>query len=278
MKTFKQIKIFNLFLSILSAINLSLDFEGQSQKFRFIVDCIDFGFFILIIIPIAITIILELKNEGELKKTTIIDIVIMTVCSVGVIYEGAVATSFNQFVSAETTAAKVLRTFKYLRVMLFIFDKDIWEEGHKLIVCIFQAVLELRNIMLIWLVVILTLTMMGFHLHTGNTMIDSDGNLDLANGKPQRISFATPYHALILTILAVYDEEWDYLMFQEYVGSGVMIVIWMLLIMIVGHIVFSKYLTCLLSQKLEETIESYEAAERAETSHELEEASSIDDG
>ena len=138
----------------------------------------------------------------------------MAICFIGFIYEGAVAKSFNEFVSAETTAAKVLRTFKYLRLMLIAFDKDIWEEGHKLIVCIFQAVLELRNIMLIWLIVMLTLSMMGFHLHTGNTLVDSDGNLDLTNGKPHQISFASPYHAFILTILAVYDEEWDYLMFQ----------------------------------------------------------------
>ena len=82
--------------------------------------------------------------------------------------------------------------------------------------------------------------------------------MDLDKGKPHQISFATPYHALIFTILAVYDEEWDYLMFQEYVGSGMIIVIWMLFTMVVGYIIFSRYLTCLLSEKLENAIDNYE--------------------
>ena len=207
-------KIFNIFITALTTLNLALDFEGQSQNFRFIVDCIDFAFFTLAVLHLIITIILERKQEGELKKTTIMDIIIMTVCFAGVIYEGAIASSFTEFLSAETAAAKVLRTFKYLRVMLIIFDKDIWPEGHKLIVCIYEAVLELRKIILIWLIVMLTLAMMGFHLHAGNTLVNEKGELDLDKGKPHQISFATPYHAFIFTILAVYDEEWDYLMFQ----------------------------------------------------------------
>ena len=239
-------------------INLSLDFEGQSSNFRFIVDCIDFALFLLIVILVIIQVVLEHKREGKLKKTTIMDIIIMSICFAGVIYEGAVASSFTEFLSAETAAAKVLRTFKYLRVMLIIFDKDIWPEGHKLIVCIYEAVLELRKIILIWFIVMLMLTMIGFHLHTGNTLVNEKGELDLDKGKSRQISFATPYHALIFTILAVYDEEWDYLMFQEYVGSGMIIVVWMLFTMVVGYIIFSRYLTCLLSEKLENAIDSYE--------------------
>ena len=204
---------------------------------------------------------MENKQEGELKKTTIIDICIMVVCLGGVVYEGAVASSFNQFLSAGTAAAKVLRTFKYLRVMIIIFDKNVWEEGHKLVVCICQAVIEMRKIMLIWLIVMVTLAMMGFHLHTGNTLVDGNGELDRVNGQPHQVSFASPYHALIFTTLVVYDEEWDYLMFQEYVGSGILIVIWMLLLMIVGFVIFSRYLTCLLSQKLETVIDNYESEE-----------------
>ena len=58
------------------------------------------------------------------------------------------------------------------------------------------------------------LTLMGYHLHTGNTLVNENGQIDLQNGKPHQISFTDVYHSFIFTILTVYDEEWDYLMFQ----------------------------------------------------------------
>ena len=102
----------------------------------FVVDCLDCFFFLATIIILIVTIFLEVKDEEELRKTTIMDIFIMGVCTVGVMYEGSIARSFSEFLIAETVAAKILRTFKYLRVMIIIFSKSIWEEGHKLVVCI----------------------------------------------------------------------------------------------------------------------------------------------
>ena len=107
-----------------------------------------------------------------MKKETIIDIIIIGICLVGVMYEASIASSFSSFLSAETIIAKVFRTTKYLRVMIIIFHKSIWEEGHKLVVCIFKAVLELRRIILIWVIVMLILSLMGYHLHTGNTLVN----------------------------------------------------------------------------------------------------------
>ena len=40
-------------------------------------------------------------------------------------------------------------------------------------------------------------------------------------------------------------------MFQEYRGSGVSIVVWQSMSMIIGYIIFSRFLTCILSRQLE---------------------------
>ena len=125
---------------------------------------------------------------------------------------------------------------------------SLWKEGEMLILCIIKAVYKLRHIIVIWIIVVLILSMMGYHLHTGNTLVNEAGELDLKNGKPHQISFKDVYHATIFTTLTVYDEEWDFLMFQEYLGSGVIIVIWQLLAMVIGFIIFSRYLACLLAR------------------------------
>ena len=58
----KIIKIVNIVITVITAINLSLDFEGQSQNFRFTVDCADFSFFTVTFILLIIRIVLEWKN------------------------------------------------------------------------------------------------------------------------------------------------------------------------------------------------------------------------
>ena len=133
----------------------------------------------------------------------------------------------------------MLRTFKYLRIVIIIFQKDSWEKGHKLFICIFEALIELRRIMLIWLIIVLTLSLIGYHLNTYE-----DGE------QVHQISFENPYKSLIFTLLIMYDEEWDVLMFQEYLENDTFIIIWVLLLMIVGYVIFSKYLTCLLSRNI----------------------------
>lgn len=44
-------------------------------------------------------------------------------------------------------------------------------------------------------------------------------------------------------------------MFQEYRGCGVLIVIWQLITLIVGMLMFSKYLMCLLAKELDKILE-----------------------
>ena len=143
----------------------------------------------------------------------------------------------------------MLRTFKYLRLFLVIIHiKHLWQDTYLLIVCVCKAVWKVKPVIIIWLIVVLIISIMGYHLHTGNTLVDANGNLDPTNGHPHQISFSTFYHSLIFTLLTVYDEEWDTLMFQEYRGSGVRIIIWQSISMVIGYIIFSGFLTCAISR------------------------------
>ena len=100
----------------------------------------------------------------------------------------------------------------------------------------------------VWFLLLVTFSISGYHLFHGRTLVDENGKLDLENGTPHQVSFATIYHSFVFITLTVYNEEWDYLMFQEYVGSGTLIVIWQIIILIVGMLFFSKHLLCLLAK------------------------------
>ena len=83
-------------------------------QFRFIVDCLDFAFFTITIILLVITVIMENKQEGELKKTTIIDICIMVVCLGGV----SIKRTLVSRIFAEKSSGLISgsRKFKVLRI------------------------------------------------------------------------------------------------------------------------------------------------------------------
>lgn len=60
-------------------------------------------------------------------------------------------------------------------------------------------------------------------------------------------------------MLTFYNEEWDYLMFEQYLGGGVLVVIWQLLSITIGLVLFSKYFMALLMVELDTLIDqSYE--------------------
>ena len=136
--------------------------------------------------------------------------------------------------------SKIFRSFKYLRIFIILLEKSFWKEGNYLIVCIGIAVNRIKLMIVMWLIVILTLTIMGYELHTGKTLMDSNGELDLISGTPNQINNSSIYHSFIFTTLAVFNEEWDVFMFQEYVGSGIIAILWGLLTMIFGYLIFSK--------------------------------------
>ena len=121
----------------------------------------------------------------------------------------------------------------------------------KIFKAIIRAVISTKNIIFLWATVILILALMGYELHHGKTLVNEEGKLDLQNGEPFRISYEGIYNSVIFTLLTVYNEEWDWLMFQQYLGSGFMIVIWQIITLLIGLVLVSKYFMAMLVKELE---------------------------
>ena len=62
-------------------------------------------------------------------------------------------------------------------------------------------------------------------------------------------------NAIIFTMLTFYNEEWDHLMFQQFLGNSSLIVIWQFISLFVGLILFSKYFMALLMKELDSLID-----------------------
>ena len=77
----------------LSCLVLTIEYEGQSQKFEFVLDCIDVGMLVCSLGLIAISVRLETKFRGKLEPETVADIAIIGACVAGIIYEAAIAES-----------------------------------------------------------------------------------------------------------------------------------------------------------------------------------------
>ena len=105
--------------------------------------------------------------------------------------------------------------------------------------------------MLMWATAILMLAIMNFHLQKGRMLLSSQGQVDLDGGNPNQFCFSDVYHSLIFTLLSVYDEEWDILMFQEYRGVNKISIPCLLITMFVGYIVFTKYFVASLTRELD---------------------------
>lgn len=92
-----------------------------------------------------------------------------------------------------------------------------------------------------------TSSLVGFHLFAYRTLINtSTDDLDLKNGLSYPISFNGVQYSFIFTILTFFNEEWDYFMFQQYLGAGALVVIWQLFLISTGLIIVSKYFMALL--------------------------------
>ena len=120
---FKFRDIFNFLVICGSILVLCIDYEGQSQQFEFVVDCLDVAMFCCSICSVAPSIYLECKFQGKMEKVTIYDILVILVCSVGMVYEAVAANSLHTFLSAENIEAEVLRCFKCWRVFTIIIRK-----------------------------------------------------------------------------------------------------------------------------------------------------------
>lgn len=174
-------------------------------------------------------------NTQHISKCHALDIVIFIGCTIGYIYEGSVATSFEEFLSAESLVADIGRCLMYLRIFVIVSSPGVRNLFlRKTLNIFFQALYAIRWFLLCWCIMVIMLSIIGYHLHHSNS-----------HASPYRISFTDFYHSFVYTILVIYDEEWDIFMFQQYVDSGALAVIWVSVILILGLIMFTKYMMCL---------------------------------
>jgi hypothetical protein len=94
-------------------------------------------------------------------------------CIGGMGYEGIIAGSFKEFIQTENTLTSLIRNMKYLRLIIWILEIDFFsEEDKKLLLGICKAVYAVRYFMVVWLLVIIILSIMGFHLHNEHTLVN----------------------------------------------------------------------------------------------------------
>ena len=214
------------------------------------VDAFDMVFFALFTLDVWFKIILEGKIRGRIGKHTLFHSILWFICAAGVIYEAAVSDNFYDFVRSENVAAKIFRSLKYFRFLILLFQTPYLRDTKTFLKAIIRAVASTRHIIILWTFMVLILSIMGYCLHHDRTLVDSNGKLDLENGKPHQVSNDGLYNSLIFTLLTIYNEEWDWLMFQEYLGSGVSIVLWQIITLIIGLILVSKYFMAMLVKEL----------------------------
>ena len=139
--------------------------------------------------------------------------------------------------------------------MIIILSTPFFLEAKLILESTFRSLYNIKNVVALWFLIVLTFGIIGFHLHSYKTKVDENGDLDMENGTGFQISFDGTFDAVIFTVLTFYNEEWDYLMFQQYLGSGALIVIWQLISICVGLILFSKYFMALLMKELDSLID-----------------------
>ena len=112
------------------------------------------------------------------------------------------------------------------------------------------AIWRVRFIMLLWAGAMLMLALGNYHLQTGRVRVDEEGRLDMT-GRPNQFSYSDVYHSLVATLLTVYNEEWEVLMFQEYLGVNPICVACALLTMFIGSTLFTSYFVGSLARELD---------------------------
>ena len=66
-----------------------------------------------------------------------------------------------------------------------------------------------RHFIIAWLLIVAILSLMGFHLQNGRHNHSHENYYD-------RLNFEGIYPSIIFTLLTVFNEDWDTLMFKEY--------------------------------------------------------------
>jgi hypothetical protein len=97
------------------------------------------------------------------------EIVLLVICTAGVIYEAVIADSFMKFVSAYDKYAKLIRCFKYLRIIVVLVSNRYFDEARIIVISIFVTIYKVRNFILFWMVIMTIFSLMGFHLFAYRT-------------------------------------------------------------------------------------------------------------
>lgn len=249
----------NIILAHFSFVVLMVDFEGRSAELGFVFDSIDMGMNFGFVVAAIIRIVLEIMVKRSLPRLAIADICVGLVCLGGIIYEGAIATDFEKFLEAETLEAQILRIFKCLKLLLLFFErKYYWKGFHDFLLILRQTLRRTLCLFGLWLSLLFVFAIMGHHIEGGRVLVNEGGQLDMEEGKPNRFNFEDVYHSWVFTLLDAYDEEWDWLMFKEYLGVNPVIVGWQMIIMFFCYFFLSKYLSSSFASELDHALHTQE--------------------
>ena len=164
---------------------------------------------------------------------------------------------------AETLAADVLRTFKCLKIfLLFSERKYYWKKLHDLGKVLVKTLLRVVPTFFVWFSIILGFTIMGHHIEGGRILVNEEGEIDMEGGSPNRFNFNDIYHSLVFMLLDSVDEDWDSLMFQEYLGVNPVIVGFQMVAMFICFLLCFKYLTGSYTNELDLVLDEVESEDK----------------
>ena len=222
---------------------IMIDFEGRSAELGFAIDSFDMTMNFCCVLIVAIRVGLEFKLRRQVTKILIADVLIALTCLGGIIYEAVIAEDFRRFMEAETLPANVIRTFKCFKFfLLFAERKYYWKKLHDLIMVLADSLSGVLRIFCLWFLIILVFAIVGHHVEGGRILINENGQVDMEEGSPNRFHLNDIYHSLTFILLDSFDEEWDYLMFKEYLGVNPVIVVFQMVTMFICYLLFFKYL------------------------------------
>ena len=103
---------------------------------------------------------------------TKLEICIWVICTSGVVYEAVLASDFVDFITASDIPSNLLRSFKYLRIILALLRGTYFKETRIILESIFSSLYQIKNVVGLWFCIVLLFGIAGFHLHSYRTKID----------------------------------------------------------------------------------------------------------
>lgn len=82
----------------------------------------------------------------------------------------------TDFFSAANYIENVLRSFKYLRIILAVLQSTYFSEARLILESTFRSLYRIKNVVGLWMLIVIIFGIMGFHLHSYRTTIDEDGD------------------------------------------------------------------------------------------------------